>query len=126
MAGAASSGAFKAEFDHEASASCSPPAGLWMGALDMPPSTSGASAFRRQLIERFAKFDPRPKSVWLARSKGEAVIEFSTPAVSQRVFAALKGDKTQKFDYDLISSKGIQVFVDQLSEGDVAENPKRF
>ena len=58
MAGAASSGAFKAVFDLDASFSSSS-AGLWMGGLEMAPGCSALS-LRRGLMERFAKFDPRP------------------------------------------------------------------
>ena len=61
MAGAASSGAFKAVFDLDASSSSSC-GGLWMGGLEMKPGCS-AKAFRRSLIDRFAKFESRPRYV---------------------------------------------------------------
>lgn len=127
VAGKASSGAFQAVFDADANPNAD---AVWIGGLEMPPPSSGipASALRRQLTAKFADFERRPASIWLARSKSQAVVEFSTPVVAARVLAALKAERREgsaaKLEFDLISTKGTKAFVDKLSEDDRVDNKK--
>ena len=127
VAGKASSGAFQAVFDADANPDAD---AVWIGGLEMPPPSSGipGSSLRRQLTAKFADFERSPASIWLARSKSQAVVEFSTPVVAARVLAALKAERREgaaaKLEFDLISTKGTKAFVEKLSEDDRVDNKK--